>query len=112
MRAVDGEKRIEWRIECSWMYLVLESAVFGVGGRDREPSGVVSGTDGATNHGDGDGDGVGRIDPEDGEVHGFISSSIAGSGMVAYRGRVWDGGDEELVVLVVVHVFDVVNDCL
>ena len=64
--------------------------------------------------GDTSGAAVGSIGPEDidGEGHVFISSSIAGSGMVAYKGRVWDGGDEKQAVIVVVRVFDVENVCL
>jgi len=118
MRAVRGEKRVEWRIECSWMDFVLGSAVWVVGGETRRSCGVVSGrVDGLGGAGDpddgeGDGDGVDSIGPGDEGEDIFISSSIEGSGMVAYRGRVWGGRDEKLVVLVVVRVFDVINDCL
>lgn len=88
------------------MDLVLERAVWG-GGGDQKLSGVVSGAGGA-NDGDGDEGGEGSIGPEDGEGHVCTSSSIAGSGIVAYRDRVWNGGDERLVV----RVFDVANKCL
>ena len=47
--------------------------------------------------------------------HDFISSSIAGSGVAAYRSRLRGGGDdghEKLVVLVAVGESDVENNCL
>jgi len=56
----------------------------------------------------GDGDGVGSMNLGGNACGGSVDcffeaggpSSIMGSGMVAYRGRVWDGGDEGYAVLI------------
>ena len=113
MRALCDEKRVEWRIGCSWMDVVLENEGRRLGGGDQKHRGVLRGAGDAGDGNGGEG-GVGSIGPGDvdGEGHVFISSSIAGSGMVAYKGRVWDGGDEKQAVIVVVRVFNVENVCL